>query len=129
MLLNYSQCKLSSGEFYPTIEHCTEALEIQPGEHPPPPHSQQLFVFQRRRPCFLLTPVLLLKLPDNIKALFRRAKAHVGAWNLEEARLDFERVMNLDASLKGACQKELKTVAEIKSKKDQEDKAKFENMF
>jgi AH receptor-interacting protein len=32
LLLNLAQCKLSNGEFYPVIEHCTEVLEAQPGK-------------------------------------------------------------------------------------------------
>ena len=31
LLLNYSQCKLLMEDYYPVIEHCTEALEIDPG--------------------------------------------------------------------------------------------------
>lgn len=34
--------------------------------------------------------------PDNVKALFRRAKAHRGAWNPAEARADFERWEYMD---------------------------------
>lgn len=44
--------------------------------------------------------------PDNVKALFRRAKAHVGAWNPQQARGDFTRVMQLDHSLMATVQKE-----------------------
>ncbi|KAF5295064.1 hypothetical protein FQA39_LY13215 [Lamprigera yunnana] len=33
---------------------------------------------------------------DNAKALFRRGKAHVGAWNSTEAGEDFEKVIGLD---------------------------------
>lgn len=31
LLLNYSQCKLLMEDYYIVIEHCTEALEIDPG--------------------------------------------------------------------------------------------------
>jgi AH receptor-interacting protein len=32
---------------------------------------------------------------DNIKALFRRGKAHIGAWDPDQAREDLKRVMEL----------------------------------
>ncbi len=35
------------------------------------------------------------------QALFRRAKAHMGAWNPSQAKEDFTRVMQLDESLAG----------------------------
>ncbi|XP_069703737.1 AH receptor-interacting protein [Periplaneta americana] len=63
--------------------------------------------------------------PDNVKALFRRAKAHVGAWNPREAREDFTRVMELDQSLLTAVQKELKQLDELKKKRDEEDRDKL----
>lgn len=31
LLLNYAQCQLLLGNFYPVIEHTTEALKIAPG--------------------------------------------------------------------------------------------------
>lgn len=37
--------------------------------------------------------------PDNIKALFRRGKAHAKVWNLSEAKTDLGRVLQLDSSL------------------------------
>ncbi|KAJ8979591.1 hypothetical protein NQ317_019479 [Molorchus minor] len=36
---------------------------------------------------------------DNVKAYFRRAKAHVKVWNFEEAKNDFNKVLELDKSL------------------------------
>jgi AH receptor-interacting protein len=63
--------------------------------------------------------------PDNVKALFRRAKAHVGAWNPREAREDFTRVIELDHSLLATVRKELKQLEEMEKKKDEEDKSKL----
>ena len=34
---------------------------------------------------------------DNVKALYRRARAHVGAWNPEQAKNDFKKVAELDS--------------------------------
>jgi len=96
LLLNYAQCKLSLGDFYPVIEHCTEVLTQN---------------------------------PNNVKALFRRGKAHVGAWNPKEARDDFETVMKLDESLSKTCRKELVSLDALEREKDVEDKGKMTKMF
>jgi len=62
---------------------------------------------------------------DNVKALFRRAKAHVGAWNPQQAREDFTRVLQLDHSLMATVQKELKQLEEMERNRDEEDKSKL----
>ena len=67
--------------------------------------------------------------PDNVKALFRRGKAHVGAWNPDEARLDFKRVMELDSSLTNTVKKELKILDDLQKQKDTGDKEKLKGMF
>ncbi|XP_021361428.1 AH receptor-interacting protein-like isoform X2 [Mizuhopecten yessoensis] len=75
------------------------------------------------------TTTVLARDPDNVKALFRRAKAHVGAWNPKDAKIDFERVMELDDTLTAAVQKELKSLAEKEHQKDMEDKQKLKKLF
>jgi len=67
--------------------------------------------------------------PDNVKALYRRAKAHVGAWNPEEAKSDFGRVAELDSSLEVTCKKELKRVEDMEKVKDKDDQEKLRNLF
>ncbi|KAL4223132.1 Aryl-hydrocarbon-interacting protein-like 1 [Mactra antiquata] len=75
------------------------------------------------------TTTVLKRDSDNVKALFRRAKAHVGAWNPEEAKQDFERVMELDPTLSNSVKKELKQIDELKKQKDLQDKEKLKGMF
>lgn len=96
LLLNFSQCKLSLGDFYPVIEHCGEVLN----------HD-----------------------PKNVKALFRRAKAHMGAWNPREAKEDFEAVIELDPGLRKACKQEIAEVEALEKEKDVEDKDKMTKLF
>lgn len=96
LLLNFSQCKLSLGEYYAVIEHCTEVLEHR---------------------------------PDTVKALYRRGKAHVGAWNPTEARKDFQAVMLLDPSLEKSCKKEISSIESLEKIKDDEDKEKMTKLF
>ena len=66
---------------------------------------------------------------DNVKALYRRARAHVGAWNPEEAKSDFKRVAELDHSLEVTCRKELKRVEDMEKVKNKEDQEKLRNLF
>ncbi|XP_037820608.1 AH receptor-interacting protein [Lucilia sericata] len=67
--------------------------------------------------------------PDNVKALFRRAKAHVGAWNPQEARDDFLRAAKLDSSLQTTVHKELKAIDRIQHERDLEDKKRLQALF
>lgn len=67
--------------------------------------------------------------PDNVKALFRRAKAHRGAWNPTEAAGDFRRCAELDAALAGAVQRDLAELAAAVRVHDLEDKLKYQKIF
>ena len=80
-------------------------------------------------PAFVLESCIFSYISDNVKALYRRAKAHVGAWNPEEAKLDFARVIELDSSLTGLVNKELKSLEDMKKEKDLKDKEKLKGLF
>ena len=66
---------------------------------------------------------------DNVKALYRRARAHSGAWNPSEAKADYDRVIELDKTLEVTCRKELKKLEESQKLKDKEDREKMKNLF
>ncbi|XP_017473513.1 PREDICTED: AH receptor-interacting protein [Rhagoletis zephyria] len=66
---------------------------------------------------------------NNIKALFRRAKAHAGAWNPVEARRDFLKAAELDPGLKAAVNKELQALDEGQRIRDAEDKKRLQKLF
>lgn len=66
---------------------------------------------------------------DCVKALFRRGKAHAGAWNFDRARADFQRCEQLDASLHDTVARELARLQEQIRLKDVEDKLKFQKLF
>ncbi|KAG1681850.1 AH receptor-interacting protein [Nymphon striatum] len=72
------------------------------------------------------TNSILSRHPDNIKALFRRGKAYVGAWEPEKARSDFMEVMRLDKALTVAVKKELRNLENLEKEKNAEDKLKLE---
>lgn len=60
-----------------------------------------------------------------MKALFRRGKAHVGAWNPDEARQDLQRAAELDPTLAGSVKKELAHLDQLQKQRDAEDSAKL----
>ncbi|KAI0225055.1 Aryl-hydrocarbon-interacting protein-like 1 [Lamellibrachia satsuma] len=51
------------------------------------------------------TTEVITKDPGNVKALFRRARAHMAVWNPEDAMADLNRVLELDSSLERAVKK------------------------
>uniref|UniRef100_A0A182PPC9 AIP/AIPL N-terminal FKBP-type PPIase domain-containing protein n=1 Tax=Anopheles epiroticus TaxID=199890 RepID=A0A182PPC9_9DIPT len=67
--------------------------------------------------------------PNCVKALFRRGKAHAGAWNFARARADFERAAELDANLHTAVGKELAKLQEQQRLRDVEDRLKYQKLF
>lgn len=70
-----------------------------------------------------------IKFLDNVKALFRRGRAHLGAWNPEEAKEDFRKVLTLDPSLTNVVQKELQKLEECIKQRNEQDKAKLQKLF
>lgn len=64
-----------------------------------------------------------------MKALFRRAKAHVGVWNPEDARADFEKVLELDSTLESLVKKEVLVLENLIQTKNTEDKEKLKKLF
>jgi len=67
--------------------------------------------------------------PDNVKALYRRGRAHAGAWNPERAKKDLWRAAELDPALAAACAKEIRRVEADEKRRDEEDKRKLQHLF
>ncbi|KAK0082094.1 hypothetical protein PV325_011074 [Microctonus aethiopoides] len=67
--------------------------------------------------------------PDNIKALYRRGKAHIGAWNETEAIRDLKRVAELDSTLSAVVNKELQTFANAIKQKNESQKKSYAQIF
>lgn len=79
--------------------------------------------------CIKYTDEVLKRDPENIKALFRRAKAHAGVWNLNDAKKDFKKCMEYDRNMTktvSKCFQELKAREQLKNREDRE---KFGKMF
>ncbi|KAG9338628.1 hypothetical protein JZ751_025466, partial [Albula glossodonta] len=94
LVLNYCQCMLELEEYYKVLEQTTELIDKHKGA--------QLFLPTDPGPAPLY----------NVKAYYKRAKAHTAVWNEKEARKDFLMVANLDVTLAPLVNKELKHLAE-----------------
>ncbi|KAM4898479.1 LOW QUALITY PROTEIN: AH receptor-interacting protein-like [Sylvia borin] len=71
---------------------------------------------------------ILNKYEDNVKAYFKRGKAHAAVWNVAEAQADFAKVLALDPSLP-VVSKELRSLEARLREKDAEDKIRFKGIF
>ncbi|KAM6115104.1 LOW QUALITY PROTEIN: AH receptor-interacting protein [Pterocles gutturalis] len=69
------------------------------------------------------------KYEDNVKAYFKRGKAHAAVWNVAEAQADFAKVLDLDPSLRPVVSKELRSLVARLREKDAEDKIRFKGIF
>lgn len=87
--------------------------------------------FSHRLPVVFSSPfVLFAPSPtDNVKAFYKRAKAHAAVWNEREARADFAKVLELDPSLELSVAKELKVMEARIRTKDKEDKGRYKDLF
>lgn len=72
---------------------------------------------------------ILSKYEDNVKAYFKRGKAHAAVWNEKEARADFARVVELDPSLGQSVARELRAMEERIREKQKEEKGRYKNLF
>ncbi|XP_032517580.2 AH receptor-interacting protein [Danaus plexippus] len=66
---------------------------------------------------------------DNEKALYRRAKAHTGAWNPDAAEEDFRRLKKLNPAMTAICDKELEYLKKLRHEKTEQDRDALKNLF
>ncbi|XP_047991762.1 aryl-hydrocarbon-interacting protein-like 1 [Leguminivora glycinivorella] len=66
---------------------------------------------------------------DNEKALYRRAKAHLGAWNPSLAEEDFLRLKSLNPTMGPTVDKELAHIRKLQKDKETKDKDALRKMF
>ncbi|XP_030386601.1 AH receptor-interacting protein [Scaptodrosophila lebanonensis] len=67
--------------------------------------------------------------PNNVKALFRRAKANAGAWNPDAARRDFKEALSLDGALKSTVAKELKAIEDQQRERNVQERVYMQKLF
>lgn len=61
--------------------------------------------------------------------MYRRAKAHVGAWNPDDAKKDFQTCLELDASLTKSVTKDLEQLEHEIKLNDVDKKLRFQKLF
>uniref|UniRef100_A0A1E1W8D4 Uncharacterized protein n=1 Tax=Pectinophora gossypiella TaxID=13191 RepID=A0A1E1W8D4_PECGO len=66
---------------------------------------------------------------ENEKALYRRGKAHVGAWNPDLAEEDFKRLKSINPSTANMVEKELENIKLLRKQKEAKDKNALKNLF
>ncbi|XP_034831777.1 AH receptor-interacting protein isoform X1 [Maniola hyperantus] len=66
---------------------------------------------------------------DNEKALYRRAKAHIGAWNPDAAEHDFRRLKTINPTLSAIVDKELENIRHLRKQKEEQDKTALKKLF
>ncbi|XP_074087034.1 AH receptor-interacting protein isoform X2 [Macrotis lagotis] len=76
-----------------------------------------------------ITPLLLNYCQYNVKAYFKRGKAHAAVWNAREAQADFAKVLQLQPALGPVVSRELRELQHRLRQKDLEDKARFQGIF
>lgn len=74
---------------------------------------------------FLITSLIT----DNVKALYRRGKAHIGAWNEKQALEDLKRVAELDKTLKLTVEKDIQSFLVAIKVKESAQKQSLSQMF
>ncbi|XP_026100393.1 AH receptor-interacting protein isoform X2 [Carassius auratus] len=72
---------------------------------------------------------IINKYNDNVKAYFKRGKAHAMVWNEAQARADFAKVIELDPSLETSVAKELRVMEDRIRDKQKEEKGRYKNLF
>lgn len=64
--------------------------------------------------------------PENVKALYRRGKAHSASWNVDEAKSDLRKAAELDPSLANVVERELRSLAQRVREKDALDRDRLQ---
>lgn len=62
---------------------------------------------------------------DNVKALFKRGKANLSVWKINEAREDLKRLSGLEPRMQVSVNQLLCQINEAIKKKDDEDRQKL----
>jgi len=62
---------------------------------------------------------------DNVKALFRRGKANISVWKMNEAKADLMHLLKVDSSMQILVNQLLMQINESLKKKDEEDRQKL----
>ena len=75
--------------------------------------------------CIEHTSTILEHQPNNVKALFRRAKAYGAVWSFDEAKRDFSLCTKLDPTLSKEVEAQINYLNQVELKHKREEKEKF----
>ncbi|KZC13294.1 Aryl-hydrocarbon-interacting protein-like 1 [Dufourea novaeangliae] len=67
--------------------------------------------------------------PDNVKALYRRGKAYIGAWDEEKATVDLKRAIELNPALQKVVEQELQIFTAALKQKNLLERKKLSALF
>ncbi|EMP39057.1 AH receptor-interacting protein [Chelonia mydas] len=109
--------------------HCLARIQPQVSPSFPPPPSACKLLCREYYEVLDHCSSILNKYEDNVKAYFKRGKAHAAVWNTAEAQADFAKVLALDPSLAPVVAKELRSMEMRLRQKDNEDKIRFKGIF
>lgn len=79
--------------------------------------------------CIRHTNEVLKRNPTNIKALFRRARAHAAVWDIGEAKKDFKKCVEYDKNMAKSVNKCIQEMETRELLKVREDRERFGKMF
>lgn len=66
---------------------------------------------------------------NNLKALFKRGKAHAALLDEKECKADFDLLLKLDPSLEPAVNRELRNLSDLQRNRDAELATHLRGMF
>jgi AH receptor-interacting protein len=75
--------------------------------------------------CIEHTSTILEFQPKNVKALFRRGKAHMEVWNVANARADMEQCREIDPGLNAEVEAQLNHLDKVLAKKEKDEREKY----
>ena len=110
LYLNLAQCQLKLIDFYGAIDSATEAIKVV-----------CLFVLHKFSP--------LQRDAKQSKAYYRRAKAHIAVWNLDDAEKDLKHLKVEFPDCVKIANEELSNVHNLRKQKEQSDKKMYTKMM
>ena len=132
------------GEYEKAAEKYFEALEyLETLSMKEKPHSDSWNSFEEKKVPLLLnyaqcklimkdyaevirhTSTVLEFDPNNVKALYRRGKAHASCWNVKEAEADLQKACTLDPSLSNVTRRELSVMRQKIKENDSKEYQKL----
>lgn len=92
-------------------------------------YSQVMLVKKEYTTAIMHLNTVLKRDPENVKGLYRRATAHSGSWNIEQAERDWTELARVDPSQSNLALKRISELRAAVKQKEVEEKARLKGMF